>query len=273
MMNELFSVQDAVAVVTGGLGQLGRAYVEAFVDAGARVCVVDRPEAGADALAKVFGSRVETGRLMYARCDVTNRSDLEAALAAIQARWGAPTVLVNNAALDSPPNAPQEETGPFESYPEESWDKVMDVNVKGVFLCCQVFGGAMAEAGGGSIINISSIYGAVSPNQSIYEYRRQRGETFYKPVAYAASKSALFNLTRYLATYWAAKNVRVNVVVLAGVFNNQDADFMKAYLEKMPIGRMATPQDYVGPILFLASPASTYMTGSTITVDGGWTAW
>jgi NAD(P)-dependent dehydrogenase (short-subunit alcohol dehydrogenase family) len=149
----------------------------------------------------------------------------------------------------------------------------MDVNVKGVFLCCQVFGGAMAEAGRGSIINISSIYGVVSPNQGLYEYRRRRGETFYKPVAYSVSKSALLNLTRYLATYWARQGVRVNTLTLAGVFNDQAPEFLEAYTNHIPIGRMAEPEDYNGAVLFLASDASRYMTGANLVVDGGWTAW
>jgi NAD(P)-dependent dehydrogenase (short-subunit alcohol dehydrogenase family) len=142
--------------------------------------------------------------------------------------------------------------------------------VKGVALCCQVVGARMAEAGRGSIVNISSIYGMVSPDQRIYEYR---GDGFTKPIAYAVSKSALFNMTRYLATYWASKQVRVNTLTLAGVFNNQDPRFLAAYTPKVPLGRMASADDYIGAIVFLISNASTYMTGANLVVDGGWTAW
>ena len=148
----------------------------------------------------------------------------------------------------------------------------MDVNVKGVYLCCKVFGGAMAKAGKGSIINISSIYGVVSPDQSLYEYRRRRGESFFKPVAYSTSKSALLNLTRYLAVYWAKKNVRVNTLTIAGVFANQEPAFLEAYCGRIPVGRMAEGGDYHGAVIFLASPASAYMTGSNLVMDGGWTA-
>ncbi len=119
---------------------------------------------------------------------------------------------MNNAGLDSPPDAPDDEVGPFESYPEDSFDAVMDVNVKGTFLTCQVVGGAMARAGTGSIVNVSSIYGLLSPVQDLYAFRRERGETFVKPVAYSVSKSAILNLTRYLATYWAKAGVRVNTL-------------------------------------------------------------
>jgi NAD(P)-dependent dehydrogenase (short-subunit alcohol dehydrogenase family) len=116
-----------------------------------------------------------------------------------------PHLLVNNAGLDSPPDAPADEVGPFDSYPEAAFDKVMDVNVKGTLLCCQVVGGAMAREGRGSIVNVSSVYGLLSPPQDLYEFRRTQGETFFKPVAYSVSKSAILNLTRYLATYWAKR--------------------------------------------------------------------
>jgi len=187
--------------------------------------------------------------------------------------WGVPHALINNAALDAPPNAPEEENGPFESYPAGSWDKVMEVNVKGVFLCCQVIGGQMAASGRGSIVNISSIYGMVSPDQRLYEYRRKGGAVFFKPVAYSASKSALLNLTRYLATYWADKGVRVNTLTFGGVFNDQDEQFLKGYCARVPLGRMARENEYDGAIIFLVSDASSYMTGANLIIDGGWTAW
>ena len=133
-------------------------------------------------------------------------------------------------------------------------------------------GSVMAENKQGSIINISSIYGLVSPDQKLYEYRRKNDETFYKPIAYSASKSGIFNLTRYLAVYWAKENVRVNTLTIAGVFNNQDSSFLQSYCERIPIGRMANPDDYFGPILFLASRSSQYVTGHNLIADGGWTS-
>jgi NAD(P)-dependent dehydrogenase (short-subunit alcohol dehydrogenase family) len=210
---------------------------------------------------------------MFMTVDVTKRASIERALYEVNQRWGTPHALVNNAALDSPPNAPAEENGPFEDYPESSWDKVMQVNVKGVFLCSQVIGGQMAEAGRGSLINICSIYGIVSPDQRIYEYRRTASTTFFKPVAYSASKSALLNLTRYLATYWAGKNIRVNTLTFAGVANNQDEKFLEGYCAHVPLGRMAREDEYNGAVIFLISDASSYMTGSNMIIDGGWTAW
>lgn len=258
-----FSLDGRVAVVTGGLGQLGRQFTGALLACGARVVVLDARPAEAQS----------DDRVLHVQADVTSRESLERAADRIDAAWGTPDVLVNNAALDSPPDAPASANGPFEDFPAELWRQVLDVNVTGVFLCCQVLGGRMARAGRGSVVNIASIYGLVSPDQRVYEYRRQRGEEFFKPAAYATSKSALLNLTRYLATYWAPRNVRVNTVTFAGVFNNQDDAFLAEYLRRVPLGRMARPDEYNGAIVFLASEASSYMTGANLVLDGGYTAW
>jgi NAD(P)-dependent dehydrogenase (short-subunit alcohol dehydrogenase family) len=271
-MQDLFSVQDMVVVVTGGLGQLGRQFTLTLADRGAKVAVFDVLVNEQRMMAR-FGERCADDRLMFVPVDVSRRASIEMGLSRVVERWGVPHALINNAALDSPPNASAEENGPFESYPEASWDRVMEVNVKGVFLCCQVVGGHMAEAGRGSIVNISSIYGLVSPDQRIYEYRRKGGATFFKPVAYSASKSALLNLTRYLATYWAGRNVRVNTLTFAGVFSEQSEEFLKGYCAKVPMGRMAREDEYNGAVIFLVSDASSYMTGADMVMDGGWTAW
>ena len=253
MTDELFSLEGRVAIVTGGAGQIGAEIVRGLEERGARVAVFDVAHEHP--------------------VDVTDRAAIERATAWIAENWGVPHVLVNAAALDSPPDAPAEEVGPVETYPEASFDEVMDVNVKGTFLCCQVIGAQMAEAGRGSIVNISSVYGMLSPMQDVYDFRRANGETFFKPVAYSVSKSALYNLTRYLATYWARSGVRVNTLTLAGVWNEQPQDFLDAYTARMPIGRMADAREAVGPVVFLASDASSYVTGANVVADGGWSAW
>jgi NAD(P)-dependent dehydrogenase (short-subunit alcohol dehydrogenase family) len=253
MSDELFDLSGRVAVVTGGLGQLGSVYVDGLTERGMKVAAFDI--AADDPV------------------DVTDRASVEAATAEVVATWGVPHVLVNNAALDSPPDAPSEEVGPFETYPEDAFDRVMDVNVKGTLLCCQVIGAAMAREGRGSIVNVSSIYGLLSPQQDVYEYRRREGESFTKPVAYSVSKSAILNLTRYLATYWAKAGVRVNTLTLAGVFDDQPAGFLEAYTARVPLGRMADAREALGAVVFLASDASSYVTGANLVVDGGWSAW
>ena len=271
-MDELFDLTGRVAVVTGGMGQLGVEYSAAFIERGCKVAVLDTAS-----YPRIKNSTFEQGRqkgdIISLIVNICFRKDVEVALEKIEKKFGYPDILVNNAALDSPPDAPPSEVGPFETYPESSYDKVMAANVKGTFICCQVFGGAMAVAGRGSIINISSIYGMLSPCQDIYDFRRKNGEVFFKPVAYSISKSAIYNLTRYLSTYWAKKGVRVNTLTPAGVFNNQQEAFLRTYCERVPIGRMADAKELVGPIVFLASDASSYITGSNLVVDGGWSAW
>ena len=270
MAADLFGLQDRVVVVTGGLGQLGTQFTRAVAEHGGRAVVLDldvAPERRPDIPAAL------RDRVMYVAADVCDREQLADALRAIERQWEAPFALVNNAALDSPPNAPATENGPFEFYPKASWDRIMDVNLGGPFVCSQVFGARMAELGRGSIVNISSIYGVVSPDQRLYEYRRTEAGPFIKPVAYSASKSGLLNLTRYLATYWAPSGVRVNTLTLAGVWRNQDRAFLQGYEARMPLGRMAQPDEYNGAIVFLCSEASRYMTGANLVIDGGWTAW
>ena len=267
---DLFDVAGRVIVITGGLGQLGRQFATALAQRGANVALFDLA-APADPFAG-FDSALRE-RLLYIQVDITDRQSITVGLEQVIGRWGVPFGLINNAAIDSPPNAPVEENGPFESYPESSWDRIMDVNVKGVFLCCQVIGARMADEGRGSIVNVSSIYGVVSPDQRIYSYRTTGGAPFVKPIAYSASKSALFNMTRYLATYWGTRGVRVNTVTFAGVYNQHDEQFLSGYLPRVPLGRMARAVEYNGAMVFLMSDAAAYMTGSNMVIDGGWTAW
>jgi len=213
------------------------------------------------------------------RADLVQRGDVAAAIRAAVDRFGPPTVLVNNAGLGSPPNASAADNGPFEQYPESSWDVMLDSHLKSAFLVSQQFLAEFKAARGangslqGSIINISSTYGVVSPDQSVYDYRRRGGQEYYKPVGYSVAKSGMLNFTRWLAEYAAPLGVRVNTLVPGGV---QEADhapeFVAEYVKRTPLGRMARDDDYNGAVLFLASAASAYMTGAMLVVDGGWTA-
>jgi NAD(P)-dependent dehydrogenase (short-subunit alcohol dehydrogenase family) len=261
MTDPLFDLSGRVAVVTGGMGQLGRVYTAGLAERRMRVASFD-----------VASGDAPDGVRPY-EVDITDRAAIEHAMREIESEWGVPHVLINNAGLDSPPDAPADEVGLFEDYPEASFDAVMDVNVKGTLLCCQVIGGAMAREGRGSIVNVSSVYGLLSPVQDLYAFRREGGETFVKPVAYSVSKSAILNLTRYLATYWAKSGVRVNTLTLAGVENDQPAEFVEAYAARSPMGRMLDAGEALGAVVFLASDASSYVTGANVVVDGGWSAW
>lgn len=194
----------------------------------------------------------------------------------LEKKWGTPDVLVNNAGIDTQPSAPPEVSGPFEDFPEEVFREVVNVNLVGTFLMTQAVGRRMVLAKkSGSIINIGSIYGMVSPVQDIYAYKKEKtGIAFIKPVAYSAAKSGIYNLTRYCATYWGKQGIRVNTFTPSGVFRDtQDKEFQANYCNRMPVGRMAQADEYNGAIIFLASNASKYMTGSNLVMDGGWTAW
>jgi len=272
MKHDIFCVKDRVTIITGGMGQLGRQFAFELLGRGARVAIFDA-HIDENYVKERFPEHYLCENILFVKVDVTSRNSIINALDKVIDKWQTPYALVNNAALDTPPNASADENGPFEQYPEESWVKVLDVNLKGVLLCCQVIGERMAEKGRGSIINISSIYGVVSPDQRIYEYRRVAGQEFYKPVSYSVSKSAILNLTRYLATYWASKGVRVNTLTFGGVFNKQDNAFLAGYCNKVPLGRMARESEYNGAIVFLISDAASYMTGANLILDGGYTSW
>ncbi len=258
---QMFNLNQKIAVVTGGLGILGAEYVKALAAAGAKVAVFDVKQVSKEHELTITAEKYP---IKFFALDITKPEKVKSALENITGDWGTPSILINNAAIDFPPQENSVET--FENYPLEKWDKVLSVNLTGMLVCSQVVGGAMAASGGGSIINISSTYGLVSPDQGIYD-------NFVKPVSYSVTKSGVLNFTRYLATYWAKKNVRVNTLVPGGVFVGQNEEFVKKYSARTPMGRMAKKDEYNGAILFLASDASSYMTGSTLVVDGGWTAW
>ncbi|MDR9858624.1 SDR family oxidoreductase [Treponema socranskii] len=276
MKDPLFDVSDKIVIVTGGLGQIGAELVKEFHRRDSKVAVVAR-SVSAERIEKVLGSELaKSDRIFPCAVDIQNKSEINAFLDMLEKKWGTPDVLVNNAGIDTQPSAPPEVSGPFEDFPEEVFREVVNVNLVGTFLMTQAVGRRMVLAKkSGSIINIGSIYGMVSPVQDIYAYKKEKtGIAFIKPVAYSAAKSGIYNLTRYCATYWGKQGIRVNTFTPSGVFRDtQDKEFQANYCNRMPVGRMAQADEYNGAIIFLASNASKYMTGSNLVMDGGWTAW
>jgi len=250
-----------IAIVTGAGQGIGRGIAEKLAAEGATVVVTDLNETTAKETAEAVNG-VGTGAVgIWA--DVTSRESVEAMVAQVHRQFGRIDVLVNNAGWDK--------ASPFVDSQPADWDRVIAINLYGVLHTCKAVLPIMAEQGSGSIINISSTYGVVAPDQSIY--RNEAGEqTFYKSPAYPVTKSAVIGFTRFLAAYWGHRGVRVNTLSPGGVENSQDAYFISNYSGKTLLGRMATPVDYKGAIVFLAGDAAAYMTGANLVVDGGWTA-
>jgi NAD(P)-dependent dehydrogenase (short-subunit alcohol dehydrogenase family) len=270
LVTDLFSVQGEVAVVTGALGKLGPVWVETLLDGGAQVFAIDRPGQNAPHEFRVLEERCGSG-LRLAFADVRDRAALEAACRDCLENLGVPSILVNNAGIDQPP-ATLEKGYRLEEIPLEGNREVFEVNTLGLFLVTQVFGAHMVKAGRGSVINIGSLYASVSPDARFYDHIPS-DPPFLKPPAYGASKAAVINLTRYLATHWAPHGVRVNALSPGGVLGEQDEQFKRKFCARVPLGRMAAYDDLRGPLLFLASMASAYVTGVELVVDGGFTAW
>ena len=264
-----FSLRGQVAIVTGASGLLGREHALALAEAGATTVLVDLDEAGLAGAAELVRAVPGAGPVHTTVADVTRADSLEGLRADLGTRFPRVDILVNNAALNDKVENGRREPGQAHSL--EGWRRMMDVNVTGVYLPCEIFGPGMAAQGGGSMINVASTYGLVGPDPALYE-REDGTPGFTKAPAYPASKGAVIALTRHLAARWGRQGVRVNALVPGGVENGQPAHFIAQYARRTPLGRMAAPDDYRGAIVFLASQASRYMTGATLVVDGGFTA-
>ncbi len=268
---EKFNMKDKCAIVTGGAGLLGRQFARTLVEAGAAVVVADVLEERALSVAEELVSKGYQATAV--QVDVTNVQSVQAMVATTLKNYGRLDVLVNSAAMD--PKFDDEHAGQhtnrFEDYPVEAFRSALDVNLTGMFLCSQAAVAPMIEQNYGSIINICSTYGLAGPDQRLYE--REGKPKQYKPVFYSVTKAGVLGLTRYLATYYAGTRIRTNALTPGGVFNQHDDVFVEKYSARTVLGRMANQDEMNGAILFLASDASSYMTGSNLVVDGGWTAW
>lgn len=266
----LFDLTGKVAVVTGGVGILGRQFCAGLTDFGAHVAVVDLDEAKAVAFASELTGGFGVPCLGVA-CDVTDPVSVKSMAARVESELGAIDILHNNAA--SKGSDLKKFFTPTEDFPPETWREVMAVNLDGMFLVAREIGRKMAERGKGSIIQTASIYGPMGPDQRIYEGSEYMGLCINTPPVYSASKAGVIGLTRHLATYWAAKGVRVNTLTPGGVESGQNTLFNSRYSARVPMGRMARSDEMVGALVFLASDASSYVTGQNIMVDGGLSAW
>lgn len=267
---DMFDLAGRVAVITGGAGLLGRKHAEAVSECGGIPVLLDI--AGAEAVAAAMG-----GQALGLTLDITSEAAIQAALTRILARFGTVDILINNAA-----NNPKMEGGGLrdkpwtrlENLPLSVWSDDIAVGLTGAFLMSRVFGGAMATQGRGVILNIASDLGVIAPDQRIYrEPDREPDAQPVKPVTYSVVKAGLIGLTRYLATYWADRGVRTNALVPGGVQNGQDEAFVQRLTNLIPMGRMAQVDEYKAAVAFLVSDASSYMTGSSLVIDGGRTVW
>lgn len=302
----LFRLEGRVALVTGGAGLLGRRYCEALLQMGAHVVIGDLDGARAEALAAELSAlkmsdmleeaqsskgepapssseqpKGAVDRALGVRLDVAHPDSVNACVQAAVDAFGRLDILVNNAALTvrggSEALSPADYFAPFEDYRLDIWNAALQTNLTGMLLCAQAAGKQMLRQAppGGVVVNISSTYGVVAPDPRLYDgVKSPYADTgFNTPVSYAVTKTAVLGLTRYLATYWGSKNIRVNALTPHGVFDNHDETFVRNFVYRSPMGRMARNDEYRGALLFLVSDASSYMTGANLIVDGGWTAW
>ena len=263
-VKKIFDLSGKVILLTGAAGNLGTQYAGGLAEAGANIVLADIDYSKC----KIIQSKLEKKfkrKFTSLELDLRDKKSIVKNVKLLQKKFGTIDVLINNAAIQG--NHKLRETK-FENFPLSYWNDAVSVNLTGVFLMCQEVGKIMVKQKNGNIIKISSTYGVIATDQRIYGTSGQNSSAFY-----ASTKSALINLTRYLASYWNRKGIRVNTLSPGGVENNQDPKFIKKYSEKTMIGRMAQKDEYVGALIFLCSDASSYMTGSNLIIDGGWTAW
>jgi NAD(P)-dependent dehydrogenase (short-subunit alcohol dehydrogenase family) len=269
-----FSLEGRIAIVTGGVGLLGAEFCRTLAEAGAAVAVVDL---NAEKSVSVAGTLVQAGyRALPVPTDITQPESVRALVEKVMSAFGRLDILVNSAALDpkfDPDTAARGiAPGSFEDYPLEQWNAALNVNLTGMFLVTQACVKPMlAQGKKGSIINICSTYGLNGPDQRIYIKDGYR--VAFKPAYYTTTKAGVMGFTKYLAAYYAGTEIRVNALTPGGVYNNHEEYFVKNYSAKTILGRMAKKDEMNGALLFLASDASSYMTGNNVVVDGGWTAW
>jgi NAD(P)-dependent dehydrogenase (short-subunit alcohol dehydrogenase family) len=265
------SLNGKTAIITGGAGILGKHFSEGLASCGSHVVIADRNKNEAEILASDLTQRYGQ-QCISIECDVSEPASVNSMVDEVVKQFGDIHILHNNAASKS--SDLEDFFAPFEEYTLEQWREVTKVNLDGMFLVAQAVGRKMVEQSrGGSIIQTASIYGLLAPDPRIYQGSSYMGRAINTPAVYSASKAAVIGLTKYLATYWADKNIRVNCIIPGGAESGQNDTFKEKYSNRVPLGRMAQPEEMVGALLYLASNASSYVTGQNIIIDGGWSAW
>jgi NAD(P)-dependent dehydrogenase (short-subunit alcohol dehydrogenase family) len=265
MQNNLFDLTNKVAIITGGAGLLGSEHAIALASQGARIVMADFNEEKCNEACNVLKEQQIQATSKF--CDVTKKESWQNLSDEVINEFGKIDILINNAGFTNQSKSANFDAS-FENFPLEDWNAIMNVNLTGTFLGCQVIGQKMLEQGKGSIVNIASLYGVVSPNHNIYP-----GTGISQPVAYSVSKHGVVSLTKYLATLWASKGVRVNALTPGGIFNGHQGLFLERFKNLNPIGRMSNKNELRGGIIYLASDASSHVVGHNLIIDGGWTAW
>jgi len=275
-----FSLKNKIAIITGGNGLLGSTYSYGLHEAGAKIIVLDKKinkNKFFNFIKKEFNADLtDSQNIQFIECDITNKKSVDNSFKKISFDLNKLEILINNASLVKQIGTDKLDSTyiPFLKMKKEEWEEYFSVDLTGTLHLCQKVIPYMQKNSGGSIINISSTYGILSPDQRIYSSLSEKNsEDIEKPIGYSVSKSGILNLTRFLATKFASQNIRVNTLTLGGVYANNPKQFVKEYSSKTPLGRMADKSEYIGPMIFLASNASSYMTGSNLIVDGGWSAW
>ncbi len=286
-MENYLDLSNKTAIITGGSGILGRTYCGALLKSGTKVIILDK-KINEKKLKNQLKDEMSLEddflkNLQMLVCDITNPKKVEQVFKKIKPSLKELEILVNNASLVKQVGNENLEDAykPFLKMIPKDWEEYFSVDLTGTLLITQKAIPFMIKHGKGSIINISSTYGVLSPDQRLYDYfnksltikQKKIGVKIEKPIGYSISKSGILNLTRFLATKFAENGIRVNTLTLGGVYQNNPKQFVNAYSKRTPLGRMAKKNEYIGPLLFLASDMSSYMTGSNLIVDGGWTAW
>ncbi len=261
----LFDLTGKIALITGGCGLLGTEHALALHEFGAKIVLADISLAKSAEILETLRKHDCTAD--FIQCDVTSAESWSAALQYIVDRYDKIDILINNAGFTNQSKSANYDAS-FENFPLEDWNAIMNVNLTGTFLGCQIIGKQMLKQQSGSIVNIASLYGVVSPNHRIYP-----GTGISQPVAYSVSKHGVVSLTKYLATLWAEKGVRVNSLTPGGIWNGHEGLFLERFENLNPIGRMSDKSELRGGIVYLASEASSHVVGHNLIIDGGWTAW